>query len=132
MSQEEKQRRLKELLELENLNYEFHHPPNIAEPILLIRGYSPSDKELSASFAFTLETHYENNSGGMGSKCWISNQFVRSICDNTPSPHPDYKEFRHCGITYFPFSVNLDEYTYKDAQSLRDLLRNLYSHLVFD
>ena len=56
---------------------------------------------------------------------------VKKINDREPKQHPGYGEFTHNGTKYFPFSVDLGEYTYEHIQSIRELCKNLYGHLDF-
>ena len=131
MNAEEKQKKLEALLSASGFDWEFIHPCNITEPILLIKNYAPSTEQPLVSFAFTLEKYYQGNSGGMGSKCWMTCSKVKKIEEQGPNQYSDYREFTHNGTKYFPFSVGLGEYTYEHIQSIRELCKNLYGHLDF-
>ena len=128
MDNEAKKIKLEMLLEEEGLNFEFIHPPNISEPILLIKDYAPTTDKPLVSFAFTLIHHYQQNGDSMGRKCWMTWCHVKKIEEKYPKYHPPYKQFEHSGLIYFPFSANLAEYTYG---RIKELCRNLYGHLDF-
>ncbi len=130
MNAEEKKRALEALLQEEGFNFEFIFPNNIAEPVLLIKDYTVRNQR-PMSCAFTLKNHYEGNSGDMGRKCWLTCRSVKKINEIGPNEHPDYQEIYHNGVTYFPFSVDLDEWNWNDINSLKDILRVLCAHTNF-
>lgn len=130
MSDVTKQIVLKEALQEAGFDYEFVHASNIVEPLLLIKNYAPSNGR-PVSFAFTLLEYYRPSNAGMGRKCWMTHSKVKAVDNKKPNPHPNYQEFEHENVKYHPFSLVLAEHTY-DAESIRELCKNLYGHLDFE
>ena len=112
-------------------NFEFAQPKNIDEPVLLIKEYPKHQRNNKISFAFSLVEFY-NGSFSFGSKCWMTKNTLKSINSEIPSYYPNYREFEYDKRLYHPFSVNLQEYTLEDPNSIRSVCRNLYEHIVFE
>ena len=132
MNSQERRDKLEASLLESGLDFEFIHPSNLSEPIILIKNYTSNQETPLASFAFTLIKYYEGNSSEMCNKCWMTCSKVKKIGDMAPNPHPGYGEFSHNGDKYFPFSVNPPDFTYDCIDTIKGLCRNLYAHLDFE
>lgn len=127
---EQKQKNLEVMLNKGGLVFEFAQPKNIDEPLLLIKNYPKGQRENKINFAFSLIEFY-NGTFSFGNKCWITKQDMRPINEQMPAYYPNYREFEYDKKTYFPFSVNLQQYTFEDPNSIRSACRDLYNHIDF-
>lgn len=122
---------LKEYFEFKVIN----DIPNIDGPLLLIFGYSPSNRDLSlVSFAFSLLGYYKGCNSKFSEKFWITEKNTKNPdSENTPNYHQDYNEFYYGNYHFYPFSAKFDgDYDFLKIESMQKLLRNIYSVIIFD
>ena len=108
--------------------YEICYVKNLDEPILIILDYSPQNNEPLASFAFSLG---EYDGGIFPPKCWMTHTELSPEYQDPPRLHEGYKKFSYEGNQFYPFSVNLSEYTPKDVTSIKNVINSLYGHIKF-
>ncbi|OIR25514.1 hypothetical protein [Bathymodiolus thermophilus thioautotrophic gill symbiont] len=74
--------------------------------IIALENYYPNnnDEELNLSIALSI------GSNRLNSKCWISTKIDNATDGSKPLYHSPYNEFKHNGVTYYPYSINTSSY----------------------
>ena len=84
--------------------------------IVAMENYYPdnNDGKLNLSIALSI------NSNGLDSKCWVSTKIDNTTDDSKPKYHPQYNEFEHNGVIYYPYSIGTNSYNILDILNLCD------------
>lgn len=92
------------------------------EAAVLVVDYAPSHDKPTVSFGFTMA-----NSENLGAKCWINRPpgDIKSINENGPRHHPNYKEFSYRDFYYYPYSAQLGSFEW---DKISDACHALYAH----
>lgn len=111
---------MKEALNQVAINWELVNISELDVPVLIVLDYSPSDNQPPHSIAFDC-------SGAP--KCWITASKVCTINGNSPSIHPDYREFCFRNRKFYPYSIQAFSNTiFQDIREFKSACQALYQH----
>ncbi len=115
---------LKELLKTNAIDYTLVPSDSISNNegiVIAIENYYPSGKE---DIRLSISLSYQNNIWDR--KCWLSAKILNNNASK-PKSHPEYLEFEHNKIYYYPYSVDTSNYTLLNILELCD---GLYQFVV--
>lgn len=115
---------LKELLKKNAIDYTpvpSGSIPNNAGIVIAIENYYPSDRK---NIGLSISLSYQNNT--WDPKCWLSAKILNDHASK-PKFHPNYLEFEHNKIHYYPYSVDTSKYPLLNILKLCD---GLYRFVV--
>ena len=97
--------------------------PGLAQPVLIIFDYSPTDNGPLLSIAFD---------GEFGPKCWMSENQVKTINGKGPNLNDGYGNFQFRGRQFYGYSiVAFSQSEFDDIDRLEDACRRHYAHIVW-
>ena len=107
----------------QRVSWSLEQVPVLESPVLLILDYSPSAGEQPLSIAFDC---------GCGPKCWMTAARVKTIGNQAPSFHEEYREFTWEGQRFRPYSIQrLSKDIFEDIDALMEICLGLYRHVVW-
>ena len=106
----------------ERFKNHFGNIPGLAQPVLIIFDYSPTNSDPPLSIAFD---------GQLGPKCWMSEREVQEIDGDRPKLG-HYGEFRFERRDFYGFSIQaISQSTFNDINEICEVCRRLYAHIVW-
>lgn len=96
--------------------------PALAQPVLVVFDYSPTDNEPPLSIVFD---------GGLGPKCWMSERNTKDINGNGPRLG-HYGDYQFEGHQFYGFSIqSFSQSDFDDVNGIERICRRLYSHIIW-
>ena len=96
--------------------------PALAQPVLIVFDYSPTDNDPPLSIVFD---------GELGPKCWMSANNVKQINNDGPRPG-NYGDYQFDGCQFYGFSVKaFSQSDFDDVDRIEGICRRLYAHIVW-
>lgn len=96
--------------------------PALAQPVLVVFDYSPTDNEPPLSIVFD---------GEFGPKCWMSESNTKYINGDGPRLG-HYGNYQFEGHQFYGFSIQpFSQSDFDDVDGIERICRRLYSHIVW-
>ena len=106
----------------DRFKYYYGNIPNLAQPVLVVFDYSPTDNEPPLSIVFD---------GELGSKCWMSERTVKEIDGNGPRLG-HYGDYQYDGHQFYGFSIQaFSQSDFDDVDRIESNCRRLYAHILW-
>ena len=109
----------------ESLNVKITNVPELEHLVIIVLDYSPTDSERPISMAFGLEEE---------AKCWLTltESEIRTVDDEGPSSHPNYRQFAYQGRQFYPYSIRpLGQEVFACVSRFESICRRMYGHAVW-
>lgn len=105
-----------------SFKWRLENVPGLDEPVLVVLDYSPRNDQSPISIAFDWNG---------GPKCWISESQVCKQDGQSPSSHPQYREFVFERHRFYPYSIQaFPKDIFEDIEQFKTACRSLYRHAV--
>ena len=106
----------------ERFKHHFGNVAGLAQPVLIIFDYSPTDSDPPLSIAFD---------GELGPKCWMSEPTVEEIDGDGPNVG-SYAGFRFERRDFYGYSIQvIPQSTFNGIDEICEVCRRLYAHIVW-
>ena len=105
----------------DDIFFERQIAPNISHPVFVFKNYSSGNNQRFISMILPYNLS--------GNRLWMTpkESQLKAIGGNIPNYHPDYHCIEYQGTTYYPYSVTIEEGSFK-PNVVKEILKQTYAH----